>query len=69
MLLIPRHDLLESRNVNNWGDFRAKRRCVYRNLAEISRLTMGFIKMSRSIFAALSPKVQYNESEEKHPDI
>lgn len=69
MSLIPRHDLLESRNVNSWDDFSEKRRCVYRNLIEIFRLTMGLIKMSSFIFATLSVSVQYNESEEKYPNI
>lgn len=58
--------MLESRNVNIWDDFSVKRRCVYRNLIEIFRLTMGLIKMSSSIFATLSVSVQYNESEEKY---
>lgn len=52
MSLIPRDDLLESRNVNIWDDFSVKR-CVYRSLIEIFRLIMGSIKMSSCIFAIL----------------
>lgn len=52
MLLIPRYDLLESRNVNIWDDFSVKR-CVFRSLIEIFKLIMGLIKMSSSIFAIL----------------
>lgn len=52
MSLIPRYDLLESRNVNIWDDFTVKR-CVYGSLIEIFRLIIGLIKMSSSIFAIL----------------
>lgn len=53
MWLILMYGLFESRNVNIWGDFSVKRRCVYRNLIEIFGFIMSLIKMFSFIFVIL----------------